>query len=153
MRSLTRLLGAHPSALWLVKHLINPIDRATVRLSGGRLGPVTGLFVPTLLVTTQGRITGEVRTVPLIYIRDDSDYIVGNARPKEKRPNPWVLNLRAADRATIRVGRRDIRVSITELDETEADRLWAGLTRIWPALDEFYLATGERSVFALRPLT
>jgi deazaflavin-dependent oxidoreductase (nitroreductase family) len=136
----------------MVKHLINPIDRATVRLSRGRLGPITGLFVPTLLVSTSGRMTGEVRTVPLIYIRDGNDYIVGNARPKEQPTNPWVLNLRAADLATVRVGRQDISVSVTELDAERADRLWPGLTRIWPALDEFFADTGERSVFALRPL-
>lgn len=149
---LLRLIGAHPVTLWTIRHLVNPIDRLVVRGSRGRLPPLTGLVVPTLLVTTIGRRTGQTRSVPLVYVRDGDNFVVGNARPENERTNPWVLNLREMSKTTIHVHGADVMVEVRELDVTDADRLWPSLVRIWPALDQFYMATGQRSVFSLQPV-
>ncbi len=149
----TRLgrIGSHPVSVWLVKHVVSPVDRFLVRASGGRLAPISSLAVPTLLLTTAGRRSGAARTVPLIYVRDDERYVVANARPPGERRNPWVLNLRSAGWARIRVDGRTMDVAATELDAAAAERWWPQLVAAWPAFGEHYAATGERTVFSLDP--
>jgi len=60
------------------------LHRGLYRLSRGRLlGRVGGLGV--LLLTTRGRRTGKVRTIPLLYLDDAGDYVLiasnGGAEP------------------------------------------------------------------------
>ncbi len=141
--------GAHPAVLWLIKHVVNPIDTIFVRVFRGRLPQPSSLFLPTLLLTVVGHRSGKERTIPLVYVRNDSQYVVANARPAGEGANPWVSNLRAAGRGTIRVRGHTIEVTARELADAELDTWWAELTAIWPAFDSHFAATGERAVFAL----
>ena len=56
---------------------------------------------PTLLLTTRGRRTGRLHTVPLPYFADgDKMIVVGSASGAEHHP-AWVLNLIANPRVTV----------------------------------------------------
>lgn len=132
--------------------MISPLDRFVVRFSRGRVPPLTSLFVPTLLLKVVGRRSGLEHTTPLIYVNDGGRYIVGNARPKGERRNPWVLNLRAARRGSVVVHRQEFEVTARELERDELDRWFGALTAVWAALSDHYAATGERSVFVLEPI-
>ena len=56
---------------------------------------------PTLLLTTTGRRTGRLHTVPLPYLADgDAMIVVGSASGAERHP-AWVLNLIANPRVTV----------------------------------------------------
>ncbi len=56
---------------------------------------------PTLLLTTTGRRTGRLHTVPLPYLADgDAMIVVGSASGAERHP-AWVLNLIASPRVTV----------------------------------------------------
>jgi deazaflavin-dependent oxidoreductase (nitroreductase family) len=56
---------------------------------------------PTLLLTTTGRRTGRLHTVPLPYFADgDTMIVVGSASGAERHP-AWVLNLIANPRVTV----------------------------------------------------
>ena len=56
---------------------------------------------PTLLLTTTGRRTGRLHTVPLPYLADgDAMIVVGSASGAERHP-AWVLNLVANPRVTV----------------------------------------------------
>lgn len=145
-------LWAHPLGVWIVKHVVSPLDRAVVRLSRGRLPPPSRLAVPSLLLTTVGRRSGQPRTVPLVYVRDGERYVVANARPAGERRNPWILNLRASGGGRVRVRRRTIEVRAHELDDAQSERWWPQLTAAWPAFAQHYAATGERTVFVLEPV-
>jgi F420H(2)-dependent quinone reductase len=145
-------LAAHPAGLWAIKHLISPIDRAVVRVTGGRVPLPSSLVYPTLLLTTVGRQSGLLRSVPLMYVRDGDAYVVANARPPGVRVNPWVQNLAAADRAAIRIGTSEVEVRVERLDGPAVDRLWPEIVAEWPALETFYQATGGRWVFRLEPV-
>lgn len=147
-----RRMGSHPIFVWAVKHLVSPLDRLVVRISGGRIRPPSSLAVPTLLLTTVGRRSGEERTTPLVYVRDDDRFVVANARPAGERRNPWVLNLRASGQGRIRLRKETHRVTARELDDSEVERWWPLLVKVWPAFGEHYASTGERTVFALEPL-
>jgi deazaflavin-dependent oxidoreductase (nitroreductase family) len=147
-----RALGSRPFVVWLIKHLVSPLDRFVVRVSGGRWRPPSRFFVPTLLLTTVGRRSGVERTVPLVYVRDGERFVVANARPAGERRNPWVLNLRAAGAGRIRVGRLEMPVVARELGGDALERWWPDLVAAWPAFGDHYAATGERAVFVLEPV-
>jgi deazaflavin-dependent oxidoreductase (nitroreductase family) len=144
-------VGSRPAVVWIIKHLISPLDRLTIRLSKGRLPPPSSIAVPSLLLTTTGRRTGRDRTIPLVYVRDGARFMVANARPAGERRNPWVANLRAAGEARITLRRRTLQVQARELEGAEVERWWPQLVAVWPAFAEHYAATGERTVFALEP--
>jgi deazaflavin-dependent oxidoreductase (nitroreductase family) len=148
-----RRLGSRPAVVWLVKNVVSPLDRLVVRISRGRLRPPSSFAVPTLLLTTTGRRSGEPRTVPLVYVRDGERFVVANARPEGERRNPWVLNLRAKARAAVKLGRHEAEVVARELDDAEAEMWWPQLVEEWPAFAEHFAATGERAVFVLEPVT
>jgi deazaflavin-dependent oxidoreductase (nitroreductase family) len=138
--------------VWIVKHAISPIDSWVVKTSRGRIPPLSSLAVPTLLLTTTGRRTGELRTTPLVYVRSGDNYLVANARPQGERRNPWVLNLEASGRAHIRVAGKTRHVAARRLDDHEAEHAWPALVKAWPAFDQHYSVTGERTVFVLEPI-
>jgi deazaflavin-dependent oxidoreductase (nitroreductase family) len=87
---------------------------------------------PTLLLTTTGRRTGEPRTTPLIFGRDDGDYLVVASVGGMPNHPAWYLNLRADPDATIQV--RDDRVDVraTVASDDEKPRLWAIVNEVWP---------------------
>ena len=143
--------GSNPLAVWAIKHIASPLDRMVVRLGRGRIPPPTSLAVPTILLTTVGRRSGEERTTPLVYVEDGSDYIVCNARPAGERRNPWVYNLRAAASGRIQHRGRTIEVTAEELNGTELEQWWPKIVDVWPAFADHYANTGERTMFRLRP--
>lgn len=147
----SRRLGRDRVGLWMVKHLVSPVDRLVVRATGGRVPPLSTLAVPTLLLSVPGRRTGRQRTTPLVFARDGERFLVANARPPGERQNPWVVNLRAAGHARVHVDRRWIAVDVRELDGAATDRWWPTLTRVWPSFQDHFEVTGERTVFMLEP--
>jgi deazaflavin-dependent oxidoreductase (nitroreductase family) len=142
-------VGSHPAALWIIKHVVSPLDRLVLRSCGGHIRPLSTLVVPTLLLTTVGRRSGRERTVPLVYLREGSDFLVANARPAAERLNPWVLNLRHAGSGRVRVGRATWSVEAVELGESEIERWWPAFVEVWPAFAAHFAATGDRAVFRL----
>ena len=138
--------------VWLIKHVISPIDRFVVRIGRGRIPPPTRLVVPSLLLTTVGRRSGAERTVPLIYLEDGGRFLVANARPAGERRNPWVLNLRDARRGRVRHSGRCFEVAARELDQCEIEEWWPEMVDVWPAFADHYASTGERTMFALEPI-
>ncbi len=88
--------------------ILNPLIR---RLLG--LGVPMG---PNVLLTVRGRRSGLQRTFPVALMEIDGRMFVFGTFGE----TDWVRNLRAAGEAVLRRGRREGRVSATELDESEA---------------------------------
>jgi F420H(2)-dependent quinone reductase len=74
----------HRFGLWLtrrfpgvliLRHVVTPLDRLVLRVTGGRRG-LSPRAVPSLVLTTTGRRTGERRTTPVLYLRDSERYVV-----------------------------------------------------------------------------
>ncbi|MEM7080939.1 MAG: nitroreductase/quinone reductase family protein, partial [Pseudomonadota bacterium] len=73
--------------------LLAPLDRWLLRRSRGQHS-IAGLGVPTLLLTTEGRISGEPRQTPLLYLWDEDRYLVVGSRGGRPGHAQWYLNLR-----------------------------------------------------------
>ena len=144
-----RKLGGTWLGVWIIKHLITPLDRLLYRLTSGKLSTTGRPLAPMLLLTTVGRRSGKRRTTPVFYLRDAEHIILCNVNPGFERTNPWVLNLRASRSAEIRIGSDCYRCAARDATDAEVARYWPSLVDMWPAYQRHFARSGERSVFIL----
>ncbi len=97
--------------------------------------------VPTLLLTTTGRRTGEPYTTPLIYGQDDDRYIVVASRGGAPAHPQWYRNLVAQPEVGVQVRADRFQARARTASAEEKPALWALMTRIWPAYDEYQART------------
>ena len=95
------------------------------RATDGRLGH-NMIGVPTLLLRTTGRRSGEVRTNGLVYARDGEDYLVVASKGGAPQAPAWLFNLRANPDVEIQIGRARQRGTAREVKpgDPDYDRLW-----------------------------
>lgn len=62
--ALLRRLGATRLGVWVIKHIVSPLDRWLYQRTGGRWGALGRPLGPLLLLTTTGRRTGKEHTTP-----------------------------------------------------------------------------------------
>lgn len=107
---------------------------------------------PTLLLTTRGRKTGKLRTIPLIYIQDGDCYVIAAAYAGSDQNPTWWLNLREAQEAEIQVMRKQLRVRAEEATAQARDALWPRLVAMYPYFVDYQARTQrEIPVVVLRP--
>jgi deazaflavin-dependent oxidoreductase (nitroreductase family) len=88
--------------------------------------------VPTLLLTTTGRKTGQPRTSALIFARDGDDYLVVASTGGAPKHPSWYLNLVARPGAEIQVRGEHIPVTARTATDDEKPRLWKVVADQWP---------------------
>lgn len=146
-------IGASPTAVWAIKHIVAPIHRYAYRITGGRAFRWGRRNQSILLLTTTGRRTGRLHTTPVFFLRDSGRFVVCNVKPASERTNPWVLNLRFHPIASVQVGPDVITCTAREIEGAELERYWPRLVALWPAYQEHYERRGRRSVFVLEPVS
>lgn len=107
---------------------------------------------PVLLLTTNGRRSGEQRIAPLIYGRHGDDYLIVASRGGAPKPPAWYLNLR--DDPTVGVQVKADRFTARARTATAEERpeLWRTMTEIWPDYDTYQTKTDrEIPVVVLEP--
>lgn len=115
--------------------------RWNVRLYRATSGRVLGRFrgAPVLLLTTTGRKSGQPRTQPLIYVRDDAGtgaVLVASKGGAPEHPL-WYRNLAANPRVEVQIG-GDCR-PMTARTATPAERAayWPRLTAVYADYDAY----------------
>jgi deazaflavin-dependent oxidoreductase (nitroreductase family) len=98
-----------------------------------------------LLLSTRGRSSGEERTTPLIHRADGDRWIVVASKGGAPEHPDWYKNLEVDPIALIQVKDEQIPVRAVRAGEDERDRLWALMTEVWPAYDEYQQKT-EREI-------
>jgi deazaflavin-dependent oxidoreductase (nitroreductase family) len=103
-------------------------------------------LLPTLLLTTTGRKSGEPRPLPLIYGAIDGSYVVIASKGGLPTHPLWYLNLEARPECELQVGVKQVtaRARIAEGDERE--RLWRQMAEIYPPYDDYQKRAGERII-------
>ena len=77
-----------------------PIDRVVSKVTGGRV-VLSAALVPSLVLTTTGRKSGQQRRTPLATLPIDDDFlVVGSNFGKDHHP-AWTTNLLADPKATV----------------------------------------------------
>ena len=121
--------------------VVSRIHVALFRLTRGRIGSHLGKGLPVLLLTTTGRKSGKQRTTPLLYIEDGGRYVVVASVGGAPKHPAWYLNLRDDPRATLEVGGRRLAVQAETAGPEERERLWHGLTAMYPTYDRYQART------------
>jgi deazaflavin-dependent oxidoreductase (nitroreductase family) len=98
-----------------------------------------------LLLTTEGRRSGESRTTPLIHRTDGERWVVVASKGGSPANPSWYENLKANPVATIQVKGDVLEVRASTVEGEERARLWSLMTEVWPAYDE-YQAKTEREI-------
>ncbi len=120
--------------------LLGPEHVRRYRETNGEVGYIWN-GVPTLLLTTIGRRTGEARTTPLIFGRDEEDFlVVASMGGAPTHPN-WYRNLLAQPSADIQVRADRISVTAATAGDAEKPRLWKIVTDAWPNYDVYQSRT------------
>jgi deazaflavin-dependent oxidoreductase (nitroreductase family) len=98
-----------------------------------------------LLLTTQGRKTGQQRTTPLIHRTDGDRWVVVASKGGAPANPSWYENLLSSPDAAIAVKGETVPVHASTADGEERSRLWSLMTEVWPAYDEYQGRT-EREI-------
>jgi F420H(2)-dependent quinone reductase len=108
------------------------------RVTGGRAAIAR---YPTLLLTVRGRRSGELRTAPLVYVRDGSAYVVCAAYSGSDTYPAWWLNLRGAMTASIQVGPDNIDITAAFAPPERRAELWQRLVEMYPPFQSYRAKT------------
>jgi deazaflavin-dependent oxidoreductase (nitroreductase family) len=134
-----------------VRKLLTHVHSFLFRATGGRFGKrLRG--APVLVLETRGRKSGKVRSVPLLFVEDDGDWVVMGSSGGDPQHPAWYLNLEAEPRVTVvtEAGRRDALALPTAGEER--DRLFGELVAIYPSFESYRgRTTRELPVVRLRP--
>jgi deazaflavin-dependent oxidoreductase (nitroreductase family) len=144
--------GANARFVAVMATVAPSIDRAAHRITGGRTLLVPALL-PSVMLTTTGKITGRPRQVPLLC-HDEPDgslLVVASNFGKSHHP-AWSSNLLATSRATITRAGRSQPVTAALLEGPERTLAWRALTQIWPPYEKYAERSGRQlRIFRLTP--
>jgi deazaflavin-dependent oxidoreductase (nitroreductase family) len=92
---------------------------------------------PSLLLTTRGRRSGQLRRTPLIYGRDgDRFVVVGSNGAAANHPN-WYHNLLADPAVTVQVKAEVFAGTAHPAGPDERERLWKLMAEIFPRYEQY----------------
>jgi len=102
---------------------LSTVHTALYKATGGLIG--TRLVNnDMLLLTTTGRTTGERHTVPLLFLRDNDDYIVIASYGGRPSDPDWYRNLSEHPDAVIRDGSKTVQVAAATLTVDQREAWW-----------------------------
>lgn len=109
---------------------MNPIGRLFIaghvglyRMSNGRFGSrISGL--PVALVTTTGRKTGKLRTVPVASFEDGGDVLVIASYGGAPQHPAWFQNMMAKPEVSVQAGSRVYQARAEVVTGPDRERLW-----------------------------
>lgn len=114
------------------EYLANPDGRST------GAGP-SGL--PTLLLTTTGRKSGERRTVALVFLQNGDDMVIVGSLAGYDRHPAWYLNVSANPKCSVQLDRRKMTAVARDASDKERSVLWPKLTALLPLWELFQKQT------------
>ncbi len=119
------------------------------RISGGRLGGTWLRGAPVMLLTSIGRKSKELRTTPLLYLRDGGDIIIVGSQGGMSTNPLWVANLDANPECEVEIGSFRTSMRARRVSDEEKARLWPRLTAMYRDFDD-YQARTTRNIPVLR---
>jgi deazaflavin-dependent oxidoreductase (nitroreductase family) len=102
--------------------------------------------LPTLLLTTRGRRSGQPRSLPLIYGEHGDAFVVIASKGGMPTHPLWFRNLEADPSCELMVGPREVTARARVAEGEERERLWKQMAEIYPPYDEYQERAGERTI-------
>ena len=132
---------------WMVEHANRYIS------SGGTEGHMykmtpqgqPEMTVPSLLLTTTGRKSGEKFVFPLFYGKTGDSYIVVASKGGAPQHPGWYRNLVANPEGEVQVGTQKIKARARTVTGEERTRRWQEALKFWPPYADYQRKT-ERQI-------
>jgi deazaflavin-dependent oxidoreductase (nitroreductase family) len=99
------------------------------------------LTVPSLLLTTKGRKTGENYIFPLFYGEDGGNYFVVASKGGAPEHPGWYRNMQANPDVEVQVGTAKTKARARTVTGAERTRLWQKALEFWPPYAEYQTKT------------
>jgi len=113
--------------------------------TGGEVGHIWRRGTKVLLLTTNGRKTGNATTTPLIYEADDGRYVVVASKGGAPQHPGWYRNLLAHPDVEVQVGTAKMKARARTATGEERARLWKTALQFWPPYADYQKKT-EREI-------
>ena len=98
-------------------------------------------ILPTLLLTTTGRKSGEPRVLPLIYGPSGKDFIVIASKGGAPAHPAWYLNLVANPAVQVQMGSEQFNAKARTVTGPERSAMWDQLAVIYPPYTHYQAST------------
>ena len=140
---------------WMVEHANRYLN------SGGADGHMhkptqpgrPDITVPSLLLTTTGRKSGEKFIFPLYYGKVGDSYIVVASKGGAPQHPGWYRNLLADPEVDVQIGSKKIKARARTATGPERARLWQKALEFWPPYADYQKKTArEIPVVVLDPI-
>jgi deazaflavin-dependent oxidoreductase (nitroreductase family) len=99
-----------------------------------------------LLLTTNGRRSGEPRTSPMAYFTDGDAPVVFASNIGAARHPDWYLNLEVDPHVTVETADATFAATATTARGADRDRLWAAAVERFPFLPDHQEKAGDREI-------
>ena len=139
---------------WIKNHLARYLatDGADGYLWDASLGGGKGL-VPTLLLTTVGRKSGRVLTLPLIFGRSGLNYVVVASKGGAPTHPAWYLNLQARPEVQVQVKAEKFTAYARTAKGEEHAALWSTMVEIYGPYAQYQTKTDRQiPIVVLEPV-
>jgi len=133
---------------WMVDHTHQYLA------SGGKEGHiykvrregVPDMDVPSLLLITTGRKSGDKFIFPLFYGAEGNSYFIVASKGGAPEHPGWYKNLLANPEAEVQVGTKKLRVKSRTASGAERKRLWDAALKFWPFYADYEKKAGSREI-------
>jgi deazaflavin-dependent oxidoreductase (nitroreductase family) len=102
-------------------------------------------ILPTLLLTTIGRKSGEKRPLPLIYGEHGDSFVIIASKGGMPTHPVWYLNLQSNPNCEIQVGAKHFNVQARVAEGDERSQLWDHMAKVYPPYLDYQKNT-ERKI-------
>ena len=137
-------------------NILRPVESFLVRFLGlsvvsWHISRQSGVpYVATAMLTTIGRTSGDLRSVPLFFFRDGRDFVLIGSKGGAPAHPWWFPNLVANPQAWLRVNTRRIPVTAEVVEGEDRDRLWAIAAAAYPPYIEYQERATPRQIPVVR---
>jgi deazaflavin-dependent oxidoreductase (nitroreductase family) len=97
--------------------------------------------VPTLLLTTTGRKSGEPRTIPIIFTPFNDSFVIIASKGGSPEHPKWYLNILADPHVTVQVKADVFKALARTAESPEREVIWAQAVKSWPNFDVYQSRT------------
>jgi deazaflavin-dependent oxidoreductase (nitroreductase family) len=152
LRPFVQWLAATDAFARVGLRIVPRMDLAVHRLTRGRILP-SDQVTPTLVLTTTGSRSGELRVAPLACLPEDDGcfLVVGSNLGRAHHP-AWSGNLLKSPDGTVSFHGREFPVTGRLLAGEERADVWARLLQVWPVYGRYTEKSGrDLRVFRLSP--
>ena len=108
---------------------------------GGGPGPL-----PTLLLFTTGRKSGNESIMPLLYGKVEGGYAIIASKGGHPKHPGWFHNLRAQGDVKIKVASDEFEAATRVTTGAERERIWAQMAEMYPPFVDYQKAAGARKI-------